>query len=321
MDRTFTAGRLAEIAGVSRNQISRWETEGVLAPRRGKRNQRLFTADDVYRMLDLTGRRVHKGISVVNQKGGVGKTTTVFNLSAALTLEGRRVLAVDLDAQASLTVSFGLEPSSYARTSHDLLTDDSTTADDVIAKSPVDGLDIVPADIRLASADVLLREMIMRERILATKLELVAHRYDVILFDCPPNLSTITINALVASTDAVVPMETQFYSLRAVDDLTKTFNLLAARMNHHLAIWMLPTKIDFRIKLTREFLAGMEANFKDRMLTPIRTDANLAKAPMVQEPAVFAFPASRGAKDYRRIAREILAPAPATAPAAAPATN
>ena len=291
MNRTFTAGRLAEIAGVSRDQISRLESEGVLAPARGGRNQRLFSAEDVSRLLDLTGRRVRKGISVVNQKGGVGKTTTVFNLAGALVLEGRRVLAVDLDAQASLTISFGLDPSSYARTSHDLLTDDNTAALDVITASPIDGLDLIPADIRLASADVLLREMIMRERILATKLESVADGYDIILFDCPPNLSTLTINALVASTDAVVPMETQFYSLRAVDDLTRTFNLLAARMNHHLSVWMLPTKIDLRIKLTREFLSGMEVNFKDRMLTPIRTDANLAKAPMVREPAVFAFTA------------------------------
>ncbi len=308
MNRTFTAGRLAEIAGVTRDHISQLENDGVLAPARGERNQRLFTADDVSRVLDLTGRRVRKGISVVNQKGGVGKTTTVFNLAGALVLEGRRVLAVDLDAQASLTVSFGLDPSSYARTSHDLLTDDNTSAADVIAATGVDGLDIIPADIRLASADVLLREMIMRERILSTKLEKIADRYDVILFDCPPNLSTITINALVASTEAVVPMETQFYSIKAVDDLTRTFNLLAARMNHHLAVWMLPTKIDLRIKLTKEFLIGMEANFKDRMLTSIRTDANLAKAPMVKEPAVFSFPASRGSRDYRRIARELLAP-------------
>jgi chromosome partitioning protein len=320
MNRTFTAGRLAEIAGVSRDQIARLETEGVIASSRGERNERLFTVDDVARLLDFTGRRVRKGISVVNQKGGVGKTTTVFNLAGALVLEGRRVLAVDLDAQASLTVSFGLDPSSYARTSHDLLTDDNTGAGDVIAPSPVDGLHIIPADIRLASADVLLREMIMRERILATKMEQVADRYDVVLFDCPPNLSTITINALVASTDAVVPMETQFYSVKAVDDLTRTFNLLAARMNHQLAVWMLPTKIDLRIKLTKEFLAGMEANFGDRLLTPVRTDANLAKAPMVKEPAVFSFPASRGTKDYRRIARELLAPVAAEAPAD-PATN
>jgi chromosome partitioning protein len=321
MNRTFTAGRLAEIAGVTRDRISQLETEGVLAPARGKRNQRLFSVDDVSRLLELTGQRVRKGISVVNQKGGVGKTTTVFNVAGGLVLEGRKVLVVDLDAQASLTVSFGLDPSSYARTSHDLLTDDNTAAADVIASTPVAGLDLIPADIRLASADVLLREMIMRERILATKLEKVADRYDVILFDCPPNLSTITINALVASTDAVVPMETQFYSIRAVDDLTRTFNLLAARMNHHLSVWMLPTKIDLRIKLTMEFLKGMEANFKDRMLTPIRTDSNLAKAPMIKEPAVFCFPASRGSKDYRRIARDLLAPVIAAEGTGGPTAN
>ena len=306
MTRTFTAGRIAEIAGVSRDQIRRFESDGVLTPARDARNQRVFSIDDVTRLLDLTGRRMRKTISVVNQKGGVGKTTTVFNLATALAMEGRSVLCLDLDAQASLTLSYGLDTSQFAKTAHDLLTDDEVSAESVTVPTGVDGVDLIPADIRLASADVLLREMIMREKILTTKLEVVADRYDLIILDCPPNLSTITINALVASTDAIVPLETQFYSLKAVEDLTKTFNLLSSRMNHHLEVWMLPTKIDRRVKLAREFLATMEQTFAGRILTPVRTDANLAKAPMVCEAAVTAFPASRGAKDYRRIARELL---------------
>ena len=252
------------------------------------------------------GLDVRKRISVVNQKGGVGKTTTAFNLAGALVLDGRRVLVVDLDAQASLTSSFGMDPGSFKKTAHDLLVDDEVGVATCIVKTAIEGLDVLPSDIRLASADVLLREMIMRERILATKIERIKGRYDFILFDCPPNLSTITINALVASTDAVVPLETQFYSVRAVEDLTKTFQLLATRMNHNLDVWMLPTKIDRRVKMAREFLDQMEVSFKDRLLTPVRTDANLAKAPMVREPAIFAFPASRGSKDYRRIARELI---------------
>jgi len=306
MKSTFSPNRVAEIVGVPREQVLRWENEGALKPSRDNRNQRQFSPEDVRRALEMTGRRIRKRISVVNQKGGVGKTTTAFNLSAALVMEGRRVLVIDLDAQASLTVSFGLTPENFPRTSHDLLVNDETTAEEVILHTSYDGLDLIPADIRLASADVMLREMIMRERIMLTKLEPILERYDFVIFDCPPNLSTITINALVASTDAVVPMETQYYSIRAVDDLSRTFHVLSSRMRHDLDVWMLPVKIDKRIKSSMECLAKMEESFAGRLLTPIRTDANLMKAPLAHEPAVVAFPAARGAKDYRRIAKELL---------------
>jgi chromosome partitioning protein len=307
MKANFTAGRLKEITGASPNQIEAWEREGVLSPERNNRNHRIFTRDDVRRALELTGHDVRKRIAVLNQKGGVGKTTTVFNLSAALALDGRRVLAVDLDAQASLTHSFGLDPSAFERTSHDLLVDDDVDAESVVTPTKVEGLALIPADIRLASADVLLREMIMRERILMTKLAVIEQRFDIILFDCPPNLSTITINALVASSEAIVPMETQYYSVKAVEDLTRTFHLLSSRMNHTLSVWMLPTKIDRRMKVSREILSKMEESFAGRMLTPIRTDANVMKAPMAHEPAVTAFPTSRGSRDYRRVACEVVA--------------
>ncbi|MEN8149009.1 MAG: AAA family ATPase [Planctomycetota bacterium] len=306
MKSTFSPNRVAQIVGVPRDQVLRWEDEGTLSPDRNHRNERIFSSEDVRKALEMTGRRIRKRFSVVNQKGGVGKTTTAFNLAAALVLEGRRVLLIDLDAQASLTVSFGLDPESFGRTSHDLLVNDETTAAESIVATKHEGLDLIPADIRLASADVLLREMIMRERILLTKLEPILDRYDFVLFDCPPNLSTITINALVASTGAIVPMETQFYSIKAVDDLSKTFHVLSSRMRHDLEVWMLPMKIDRRVKSSMECLARMEESFAGRLLTPIRTDANLMKAPLAHEPAVMAFAASRGAKDYRRIARELL---------------
>ncbi len=304
----FSAGRVAEITGLSKEEVLGLEASGVFVPARNERGERAYSREEVRAILRHVGREVRRRIAAVNQKGGVGKTTTAFNLAGAFARDGRRVLCVDLDAQANLTRSLGLPSEEFPFTSHDLLLREDVAAEAVIVASPWPGIDLIPADIRLASADILLREVIMRERVLAAKLESIAPRYDVLLFDCPPNLSTITINALLAADTAVVPLETQVYSVKAVDDLAKTFHLLASRLSHHLDVFMLPTKIDLRVKLCREFLATMEQTFSGRLLTPIPTDANLMKAPMVKEPAVTAFPSSRGAAAYRRVARELLAP-------------
>jgi chromosome partitioning protein len=256
--------------------------------------------------LDLAGLVARRRISVVNQKGGVGKTTTVFNLAACLAYRGRRVLTVDLDAQANLTTSFGIDPDQIPLSTEDLLTRDDVGIEQVIRPTAFEGLHIVPADIRLAGADVKLREMIMREKILAGKLEPVAAHYDFVLFDCPPNLSTITINALVASSDALIPMETQCYSIKAFQDLSRTLQVLRTRMAHDVGVWVLPTKIDRRIAMSRKLLESIRENLEGRVLPPVRTDATLMKAPMVQEPVIFSFPRSRAAADYQAVCGEVL---------------
>ena len=304
---SYTTRTVARLAGVTSDTLRDWLREGQLTePPRNRRNHRVFGVEHVSRVMDLVGLRARRRISVVNQKGGVGKTTTVFNLGACLAYRGRKVLMVDLDAQANLTTSFGIDPDEVPLSSEDLLTNDNVTLEQVVKATQFENLDIVPADIRLAGADVKLREMIMREKILAGKLEAAEDCYDFVLLDCPPNLSTITINSLVASTDAIIPMETQCYSIKAFEDLSRTLQVLRARMGHDVRVWVVPTKIDARISMTRTLLGSIREALGGRVLPSIRTDASLLKAPMLNEPVIFSFPRSRAAADYHALCRVVL---------------
>lgn len=307
MQPTYSPSEVAEILGISKGELLEWERDGrIPAAPRNDENHRIFSGDQLHEIMERVGRCQKKRISIVNQKGGVGKTTTTFNLGACLAYSGQRVLVVDLDAQANLTISFGLNPDDIDKTSNDLLVDESVTLDQVIHRTDYSNLWCVPADIRLAGADVKLREMIMREKILDGKLEAAKDYFNFVLFDCPPNLSSVTINALVASTDAIVPIETQFYSMKAIDDLTSTFNLIKRKMNHAIKTWILPTKIDNRIKVHRGILEMLEKSFGGKLLSPIMTDAKVSAAPMVKQPVIYSFPASRGARDFRRLCQEVL---------------
>ncbi len=307
MERNYTPAEVADIAGIPKVTLIEWEKEGKIPPApRDERNHRTFTPEQVSEIVQLAGPVLRRRVSVVNQKGGVGKTTTTFNLGACLAHRGQKVLIIDLDAQANLTISFGLNPDDVLKTSYDLLVDDATTIEQVTAKTEYGNLFLVPSDIRLAGADAKLREMLVRERILDTKLEPIRDAYNFVLFDCPPNLSTVTINALVASTDAIVPIETQFYSMKAIDDLTSTFDLIKRKMNHAIKTWILPTKIDRRVKVHTGMLEMLQQNFGGRMLTPIKTDAKLASAPMIKQPVIYSYPGSRSAHDFERLTTEVL---------------
>ena len=310
VSRTYTCREVVNISGVSRNTLLEWETEGQLTGvERDENNHRVYSQDLLRRVMALAGKEeVFKRISVVNQKGGVGKTTTTFNLAGCFAAQGYKVLCLDLDAQANLSISFGLNPDEIELTSNNLLVDDRVTAKDVVLKTRFENIFLIPADIRLAGAEIKLKEMLMKERILEMKLRPYFEYFNIILFDCPPNLSTITINSLVASGEAVVPIETQCYSMKAIDDLTNTFNLLKEKMGHRLKTWILPTKIDRRLKLSNRMLEMLSHTFGGRLLSPIKTDANIAKAPLIKSPMIFSFPNSRSAKDYMRLAQELLTP-------------
>jgi chromosome partitioning protein len=315
MAKTYTLDELAGLAGVAKSRVKAWEGQGLLGE--VKRNghdaghsagESRYGFEQAERCVELGGRGHPRRVCVVNQKGGVGKTTTVFSLAAALADLGRRVLAVDLDAQANLTSSFGFDPDLIKHTSEDLLVNENVAAEDVILETAVEGVHAIPADIRLCNVETKIQDVFMREHILRTKLEPLFDRYHVILFDCPPNLSRITINALMASQEVLVPIETQSYSIKAISDLTNTFALLKEKMRHDLRVWLLPTKVDPNVRLAMEILEAIEEAFPGRVLDPIHIDHTLVRAPLLCEPITHSFPGSRAAREYGRLARFLTVP-------------
>lgn len=309
MARTYSLTKLAELAGVDADVVEAWQARGYLGEVENDAQGRArYGFEHAERCVELGGRAVPRRISIVNQKGGVGKTTTAFTLAAALAARGRRVLCVDLDAQANLTSSFGYDPDLLDLTSADLFTREEVEAADVILETGIEGVHAIPADIKLCSVETRIHEMMMREHILHTKLEGMFDRYHAILFDCPPNLSRITVNALVASQEVVVPVETQSYSIKAISDLTNTFTVLRDKMQHDLKSWLLPTKVDRRLRLAQDILDALEASFPGRVLDPIQVDSNLVRAPLLCEPVTTAFPTSRSAIEYDRLARFLCLP-------------
>jgi chromosome partitioning protein len=317
MARSFTLADLAAIAAVPEETVKTWEARGYLgevpagpsgASGESEADAAPYGFEHAERCVELGGRAVPRRICVVNQKGGVGKTTSVFTLAAALSALGRRVLCVDLDAQANLTSSFGYDPDLLGLTAADLFTREEVEAADVILETDLEGVHAIPADIKLVAVETRIHEMIMREYILQTKLEPLFDRYHVILFDCPPNLSRVTINAMVASQEVVVPVETQSYSIKAIGDLTNTFALLKDKMHHELKVWLLPTKVDRRLRLATDILDALEETFRGRILDPIQVDSNLVRAPLLCQPVTDAYPTSRSSLEYRRLARFLTLP-------------
>jgi chromosome partitioning protein len=301
--KTYTLADLAALAGVAQSRVKAWEAQGLLGDvARNGDHRPVYGFAQAERCVELGGRGQPRRLCVVNQKGGVGKTTTVFSLAAALADLGRRVLAVDLDAQANLTSSFGFDADLLSLTSEDLLVREAVPADDVILETALEGVHAIPADIKLCNVETKIQDVFLREMILHNKLSPLYDRYHVVLFDCPPNLSRITINALMASQEVLVPIETQSYSIKAISDLTNTFALLKEKMRHDLKVWLLPTKVDRRISLANEILDAIEEAFPGRVLDPIHLDPAVMRAPLVCEPVTRAFPSSRAAREYSRLA-------------------
>jgi chromosome partitioning protein len=309
MSKVFSIEELAAVAGVPLGTVRAWEARGWLGeiPRDGDGHP-VFGFEQAERCVELSGKAVPRRVAVTNQKGGVGKTTTVFTLAAALADLGRRVLAVDLDAQANLTSSFGFDPDAIELGSADLLTEERVIAADVILETGLQGVHAIPADIRMVGVEARIQDHFLRETILETKLRPLFDRYHVILFDCPPNLSRITLNALVASLEAIVPVETQSYSIKAIGDLLDTFALVKTKLGREIPVWLLPTKVDRRVRLSLDILEALDRRHPGRVLDPIQVDSTLLRAPLVCEPVTRAFPDSRSAREYARLARFLVLP-------------
>ncbi|MGO2520593.1 MAG: ParA family protein [Microbacterium sp.] len=247
-------------------------------------------------------------IALCNQKGGVGKTTTSINLAAALAEYGRKVLAVDFDPQGALSAGLGI-PTHDVPTIYDLLLDTKRDAHDVIVKSNVEGLDVLPANIDLSAAEVHLVNEVARETILARVLRQVAGEYDVILIDCQPSLGLLTVNALTASHGVLIPLECEFFALRGVALLIETIEKVRDRLNPGITLdGLLATMYDARTLHSREVLERVVETFGDDVLETVigRTvkfpDASVSGVPITE----FA-PEHAAAQAYLRLARELVA--------------
>jgi chromosome partitioning protein len=248
-------------------------------------------------------------IAMVNQKGGVGKTTSTVSLGAALAGYGRRVLLVDFDPQGAIAISFGINPSALELTVYNLITDEHRHIDEVIVHSDVENLDLLPSNIDLAAAELQLVSEVGREYALKRALEPVLGNYDIILIDCQPSLGLLTLNALTAAHGVVVPMECEYFALRGVALLKDTIDKVSARLNPDLAIiGVVATMYDSRTLHSREVLETVQQAFGDLVfITTISRTIKFPDAAVAGTPITVYAPDSTGAEAYRQLAREVLA--------------
>jgi len=246
-------------------------------------------------------------LAVVNQKGGVGKTTTTVNLAAALAQAGKRVLLVDLDPQGNATMGSGVDKRTATRTVyHVLLGLGELTG--IRTRSERGGYDLVPANRDLAGAEVELVELPARETRLKAALERVADDYDYILIDCPPSLSLLTVNALAAAHRVLIPMQCEYYALEGLSDLVGTIKRVRASLNPGLDIaGLLRTMYDPRNTLSQQVSRELEQHFGDKVFrTLVPRNVRLAEAPSYGVPAVVWDATSKGAQAYVALAGEVL---------------
>ena len=248
-------------------------------------------------------------IALCNQKGGVGKTTTTINLGAALADYGRRVLVVDFDPQGAASVGLGTSPHELDRTVYNLLMERGAVLADIVRKTSVPGLDLLPANIDLSAAEVQLVGEVARESILARVLRPAEQDYDVILVDCQPSLGLLTVNALTAAHGVLIPLECEFFALRGVALLVETVEKVRDRLNPRLQVdGILATMHDPRTLHSREVLARVNEAFGDQLLhTVIGRTVKFPDSSVAAEPITSYAPTHSGAHAYRQLARELVA--------------
>ncbi len=248
-------------------------------------------------------------LAMCNQKGGVGKTTSTINLGAALAEQGRRVLLVDLDPQGALSVGLGVNPLQLDRTVYNLLMDRDVTVDDVMLKTNIAGMDLLPSNIDLSAAEVQLVNEVAREQTLLRALTPVLEDYDIVLMDCQPSLGLLTVNALTAAHGVIIPLECEFFALRGVALLIQTIEKIKERLNPQLELeGILATMYDARTLHGREVLARVVEAFGDRVFhTVINRTVRFPETTVAGEPITTYASSSAGATAYRDLAKEVLA--------------
>ncbi|AHI03037.1 ParA family protein [Corynebacterium falsenii] len=278
--------------------------------------------DKPEQQIGLTGRPLHELpdpepldhhgpaaiIAMCNQKGGVGKTTSTINMGAALAAFGRKVLLVDLDPQGALSAGLGIRHDELDVTVYNLLVDNSATILDAIYDSPVDGLDVVPANIDLSAAEIQLVNEVGREQALARALRPVMKDYDFIIVDCQPSLGLLTVNALSCADSVIIPVESEYFSLRGLALLMDTVDKVRDRLNFKLEVLgILVTMFDRRTLHAREVMERLVEAFGDKVFDSVITrTVRFPETSVAGEPINTWAPNSSGAVQYRNLAKEVI---------------
>ena len=246
-------------------------------------------------------------LAIANQKGGVGKSTTAINLGAYLAMEGKRVLVIDLDPQSNATSGLGIAPSMTSQQIYDVLINE-VPLEEIIIHTSTEGLDLAPSSLRLAGAEVELVAVLSRESRLRKSLETVVDKYDIILVDCPPSLGLLTVNALAAADEVLIPIQCEYYALEGLVLLLRTIEKIKVYLNPDLRIGgILLTMHDARTNISKQVMEEVRKQYpEETFITVIPRNVRLSEAPSYGKPISQYDPRSRGALAYQSLAKEVM---------------
>ena len=252
------------------------------------------------------GNKMTKIIAIANQKGGVGKTTTTVNLAACLAEMGRKVLLIDTDPQGNATTNFSINKVEQENTLYELLLGE-ISVNDCIIKDVIPNVSIIPSNVNLAAAEIELIGIEEKEFIIKKEIEFIKDDYDYIIFDCPPALNTLTLNAMTTANSVIVPIQCEYLALEGLSDLITTINLVKERLNPELDLeGIVFTMYDGRTVLSQQVVENVKEHFPDKIYeTKIPRNVRLSEAPSFGQPITVYDPKSTGAESYRSLAKEV----------------